>query len=216
VAEALRETMITGIRNAHALEAQAVTLLEREIDRVGDYPALQARKRLHLEETRRQQDALERLLSERGASPSSLKETALQLWSNIQAVLNSVAQDEVLKATFASHGFEAYEVASYKALALMARRCGDGEVERVCQGILREEEAMLAWLNEHADEVVERWIEVQGYAVTPAAPSTDKPAPAGPAAASPGPEHGKSRGDPARVGDETGASSQAEAPTPRL
>lgn len=222
MADSLRDTMIIGVRNAHALEAQAATLLEREIDRLGDYPALQARKRQHLEETRRQQDALGRLLTDRGSSPSGLKETALQVWGNVQAMFNASAEDGVLKSTFAGCGFEAYEIASYKALIVMARRCGDGEVERVAQGILREEEAMQAWLGEHLDEIVEQYIEVQGYAAPAGEAQTSGPqgadaeAPAGQAFAGQGYAGQAHAGPGAAKDDPATEPGHADAPTPRL
>jgi ferritin-like metal-binding protein YciE len=40
--ESVRTLFVTGLRNAHAMEARAVQLLERQIERLGDFPDLRA------------------------------------------------------------------------------------------------------------------------------------------------------------------------------
>lgn len=54
--------------------------------------------------------------------------------------------DEVLKGALASYTFEHMEIASYRILSATAEEAGDIETQRVCEGILREEEAMAEWL----------------------------------------------------------------------
>ena len=61
--------------------------------------------------------------------------------------------DEVLKGTIASYAFEAMEIASYEILISTARLIGDAETTRVCERILREEDAMAAWLREHIPQL---------------------------------------------------------------
>lgn len=72
-----REVFVTGLRNAHALENQAHEMLERQVERMGDYPELQSRLRDHLRETKTQLLRLEQCLSNLGESTSSMKDTAL-------------------------------------------------------------------------------------------------------------------------------------------
>jgi ferritin-like metal-binding protein YciE len=156
--------MVTGLRNAHAMEAQAAQLLERQSERLGDYPQLQSRIQQHLQETRQQQDLLEGVLARFDAGTSTVKEAALGMMANMQAMVHAAAEDEVLKNSFASYAFEHFEMAAYKSLITMARQAGEAEVERVCSEILRQEEAMANWLGEHLDDVTRDYLRVQGHA----------------------------------------------------
>jgi len=163
MAEDVRDVMITGLRNAHALETQAIQILQRQAERLTDYPQLQSRLRQHLEESRGQQAQLERLLERFDAGTSTVKQAVMGLAANVQAMFHAMAEDEVLKNTFASYAFEHFEIASYKSLCVIARRAGDAEVERICREILRQEEAMAAWLGDNIEQITEQYLVVQGH-----------------------------------------------------
>ena len=60
------EILVTGIRNAYALEAHAADVTENQASRLGDYPELQRRVQQHHDETLRQRDRLGDCLSELG------------------------------------------------------------------------------------------------------------------------------------------------------
>lgn len=95
--DTLNSIYATGLRNAHAMEAQAKELLKRQIERLDDYPELKSRLQQHLSETDRQQDRLERILGSLGKSTSSIKDAALALFGNMAAAAHMPARDEVLK-----------------------------------------------------------------------------------------------------------------------
>ena len=156
--EDARELMITGLKNAHGLEQQAIEMLERNVERLEHYPDLQARLRLHLRESRQQQDMVAKALADLGESPSALKDAVMGLAQNVQAMMHSAASDEVLKNSFTGYAFEHFEIASYRALMVMARIAGEPRVEQVAQQILREEEEMASWLEQHLPEIVSRHI----------------------------------------------------------
>jgi ferritin-like metal-binding protein YciE len=153
-----KDILIVGLRNAYALEGQALELTERQAERLENYPQLRARVQQHVEETRRQQQMVEQCLNQLGTSPSSLKEMAMSLMGNLQAMAHSMAGDEVLKNTFGSYAFEHFEIASYKALIVMAETAGEPQIARTCEQILRQEEAMASWLGQHLDEVVRQYL----------------------------------------------------------
>lgn len=54
--------------------------------------------------------------------------------------------DEVVEGALASYTFEHMEIASYRILIATSQEAGDVETQRVCEEILREEEAMASWL----------------------------------------------------------------------
>ncbi len=51
--ESYRDTFITGVVNARALEVQATQLINRQLERIETYPEVADRLRLHLQETER-------------------------------------------------------------------------------------------------------------------------------------------------------------------
>lgn len=155
---ALRDAFVSGLRNAHAMEKEALQIMKRQLERLTDYPMLQARLRQHHAETERQAERLEHLLGRHEESHSSLKDTVMSIAGNLAAMAHAPAEDEVLKNTFADLAFEAYEIAAYKSLIAMAKAGGDSEAEGVLVQNLKEEEAMAAWLDSHVDEVTTTYL----------------------------------------------------------
>jgi ferritin-like metal-binding protein YciE len=74
-----------------------------------------------------------------------------------------------MKGSIASTAFEAMEAASYRILIATAEEAGDPETARVCQGILREEEAMEDWLKQHMASVTQQYLRREA---TPGATAT--------------------------------------------
>jgi ferritin-like metal-binding protein YciE len=160
--EDARQLMIAGLRNAHGLEQQAIEMLERNSERLENYPELKARVSQHLEESRQQQRMVAQALEELGESPSTLKDTVMGLVENVQMMVHSAAGDEVLKNSYTGYAFEHFEIASYRALIVMARAAGESRVEQVAQQILRQEEEMASWLEGHLPQVVSQYIVQMG------------------------------------------------------
>ena len=153
-----REILITGLKNAYALEAHAADVTENQASRLGDYPELQRRVQQHHEETLRQRDRLGECLGQLGESPSTLKDSALRLVGNMQTMFHATADDEVLKGTFASVSLEHYEIASYKSLIAMAEACNEHPVAEICRQNLREEEAMAQFLDSNIEQVTRTYL----------------------------------------------------------
>lgn len=155
-----RKMMIAGLKNAHGLEQQALEMLKRNSERLEHYPALKERVAQHIEETQSQQDRIGKALEGLGESPSSLKDTAMGMAENVQMMMHAAASDEVLKNSYTGYAFEHFEIASYRALEVMAREAGDSQIEELARTILREEEAMAGWLEQHLPEVVSKHLEL--------------------------------------------------------
>lgn len=142
----------TALRDAHALEHQAIELLERLISRLENYPAVVERAREHLVESKNQAQRLEGLLQGLGTSRSSLKDTVMSFAGAMAGMMHSPASDEVLKQSIASFAFENYEIASYKTLLVLAEETGHQDALVPLRRSLGEEEAMAAWLDQHIAE----------------------------------------------------------------
>jgi ferritin-like metal-binding protein YciE len=60
-----------------------------------------------------------------------------------------MADDEVLKNTFANSALEHYEIAAYKSLLAMADVAGVSDSKATLEQSLREEERMVEWVDAH-------------------------------------------------------------------
>jgi ferritin-like metal-binding protein YciE len=159
-----REIYVIGLSNQHAVENQAIELLERQIGRLEHYPEMVDRMRVHVTESQEQARRIEALLSELGTSHSSIKDTALSFVGNMLALGHTVAPDEVVKNSLANYAFEHFEIAAYKSLLVLAEAVGHRSAASALGQSLQEEQNMAAWIDEHLKPTTLRFLErsVQG------------------------------------------------------
>jgi ferritin-like metal-binding protein YciE len=164
MATSIRDTYITGLQNAHALEAQAIQLCQRQVEQLEKYPEMRERLREHLEESRRQQQRIEQILKALGTSHSTLKDIGTAIMGNVAAIGHAVMQDEVMKNIFAASAFEHFEIASYRALLEMAEAAGDTAAPKLLEQSLNEEIRMAEWIDANLRPTVRRYLqrEAQG------------------------------------------------------
>lgn len=156
--EKSREIYETGLRNQHAVENQAVELLERQIGRLENYPEMTERMRRHVEESKEQVRRLETLLSGLGTSHSAVKDSVMAVAGNVAGMMHTPASDEVIKNAFANFAFEHYEIAAYKALLVLAEITGHNAAVAPLTQSLGEEEAMARWIDEHLAETTRMFV----------------------------------------------------------
>lgn len=147
--QAAMELYHVGLRNIHAVKREGKAMLERQLDRVENYPKLIARLRRNLEESELQLDRIEAILGRMGESPSGLKDVAMSMMGNLNALSIAPAGDEILKATFVTAGLCQFEIAAYEALLVLGEACGRAEDLRQLQLCINEERAFAAWLAEN-------------------------------------------------------------------
>src|SRR5690606_39215762 len=110
------ETAITNwLRDAHAMEMQAIQILKNQAQRIETYPDLRGRILEHLEETRAQAELLERCLERLGTTVSPFKDSAAAFVGNLQALGGAFMGDEVVKGAIGSYTFEHLEIAVYRS-----------------------------------------------------------------------------------------------------
>src|SRR4051795_1386057 len=78
-AEDIKEDLVKYLADAHAIEAQAIQLLESGPKIVGDVPELEKLFRDHLDETRAQQEIIKARLDAHDATPSKLQDAVMRL-----------------------------------------------------------------------------------------------------------------------------------------
>ena len=155
----LREVYVTGLRNAHAVENQAIELLERQVGRLENYPEMSARMQQHIHESKEQAARIEELLSGLGTSHSAFKDMVTSFMGNMAAIGHSIASDEVMKNTLANFAFEHYEIATYRTLLTMADAVGHSQAETALLQSLKEEEDMAQWIADHMRPTTLRYMQ---------------------------------------------------------
>ncbi len=156
-----RSVFVTGLKNAHALEHEALALMNRQIDRMKNYPEVADRLREHREETEQQVRRLEAIFGELGESRSPIKDVAMSIAGNLAALGHTIAGDEILKNTFANQAFENFEIASYRSLITEAEAGGFSSAIPLLQETLREEERMAEWVAESVPMITRRFLSLK-------------------------------------------------------
>jgi ferritin-like metal-binding protein YciE len=157
----VRMIFVTGLQNVHAVEQQALALLDRQLDRLAHYPEIAERLRAHRLETEDQIRRLEDILQSLGERSSSLKDMALSFMGNIAALSHVPAQDEVLKNHFVNAAFENYEIASYTSLIAMGEAGGFPTATALLGDTLKEEVAMAAWVQDSLPDLTRKYVELR-------------------------------------------------------
>ena len=140
--DAAAQVYVAGVQSAHALEKQATQLINRQLERLKNYPEVAAVLQQHLAETGHQIDRLESILTELNSSPSAVKDISTMITGNLAALGHTVMPDEVIKNHFANCAFEAFEIATYRSLIAMAEATGNGAHVSVFEQNLQEEQSM--------------------------------------------------------------------------
>lgn len=153
-----RALFVTGLKNAHAMERQALSIIKPQLDRLESYPDVSAILSQHYTETEGQQARLERLLESLGEEPSMLKDAGMSIAGATASMGHAMAGDEVVKNSFANFAFEHYEIAAYRSLISMARAAGETAAIEPLQDNLAEEEAMARRIEDSLEPVTDTFI----------------------------------------------------------
>ena len=156
-----QHVFVVGLRNAHALEHQALALMDRQIDHLSHYPEVAQRLKAHRVETEGQIERLDQILDALDESASAVKDTALGLVGNLAALGHVFAPDEILKNGFANFAFENFEIASYKSLMIVAEMGGFTDSLPLLQRTLDEEVAMARFCDESLPAITRKYIELR-------------------------------------------------------
>lgn len=149
---------VTGLKNAHAMESQALAIMRPQVKRIENYPQVAARLEQHITETEGQIEDLERLLDAVSSDKSTLKDAALSLAGTFAALGHTPAGDEILKNAFANHAFENYEIAAYTSLITLADAAGANSANDPLNRILMQEREMADWLLENIEALTLQYV----------------------------------------------------------
>lgn len=148
-----RSIFITGLKNAHAMENQGLSIMKPQLSRIESYPEVAARLEQHIRETEGQIVRLDELLDSLAEDRSRLKDMALSFTGAMAAMGHTVAGDEILKNSFANFAFENFEIAAYKSLIAIGEHGGFPGLVQALRANLDEEIAMAQWLEDNLKAV---------------------------------------------------------------
>jgi ferritin-like metal-binding protein YciE len=152
------DVYLTGLRNQHAVETQAIGTIQNELPRMTPYPELHTRMQQDKERSITQAARLDDLLAKHGTSKSLVKEVVTGTVATVAGFAHATADDEVLKNVLAAVGFKAYEIGSYKVLMTMAEAAGAAEDRAVLELSMKEEQEMGDWLGSHLPDFVHAYL----------------------------------------------------------
>jgi ferritin-like metal-binding protein YciE len=156
--------LVKYLTDAHALEEQAVKLLQKAREIGGD-PRLTEAYAQHLEETEGHRERIERLLASREASPSAIKDAALKLGAINWGLFFAAQPDTPGKLAAFAYAFEHLEIGAYEQMRVVARAARDAEVERVAEEILEQERAAALTIAQRFDVAADASLHALGVGI---------------------------------------------------
>jgi ferritin-like metal-binding protein YciE len=142
------------LADAHAIEAQAIELLERGPGLAGDAELAHVYEK-HLDESHEHQRLVRERLEARGGSPNRLKDAAMRLGALNWTTFFAAQPDTPAKLAAFVYAFEFLEVGGYEQLKRVARRAGDLETEALCRRIVVDERGMAEQIWHKLDSALE-------------------------------------------------------------
>ncbi|EAQ5409546.1 ferritin-like domain-containing protein [Salmonella enterica] len=146
------------LRDAHAMEKQAESMLESMASRIENYPDIKARIEQHISETKHQITMLEEVLDRNGISRSVLKDSMSKMAAMGQSIGGMFPSDEIVKGSISGYVFEQFEIACYTSLLAAAKKAGDTASIPTIEAILKEEMQMADWLIKHIPQITEQFL----------------------------------------------------------
>ena len=139
-ADDLDKEVVKYLRDAHAIEGQAMALLETG-PKIAGFDALKHVFEEHLPETREQQRMIDERLSELGSGPARFQAGALRMGALNLGTFFKLQPDTPVKLAGFAYAFEALEAGAYELLARTADRAGDTQTAELARRILAQEQA---------------------------------------------------------------------------
>lgn len=136
---------ITGLKDAHGVEHQALALIDRQLNIIANYPEVADMLRKHRVETEGQIARLDEILDGLDTKASLIKDAALTITGNLAALAHVPSPDAIIKNSFANHAFEHFEMAAYTGLLTLAEIGGHATATPLLQQTLEEETRMADW-----------------------------------------------------------------------
>jgi ferritin-like metal-binding protein YciE len=151
------------LADAHAIEEQAIKLLERAPD-ISGAPTLDRIYEDHLAETRDHGEMVAERLEALGGDPSSVKDAALRLGALNWGAFFQAHPDTPGKLAAFAYAFEHLEIGGYEQLRRVAVKANDTATAELAERILQQEREAAGRIAGAFDEAARAALEAQGIA----------------------------------------------------
>jgi ferritin-like metal-binding protein YciE len=159
--EEIERKLVKYLADAHALENQAIQLLERGPKIAGD-PELARIYEEHLRETHEHQHLVEQRLEAHDAGPNPIKDAAMRLGALNWGAFFQAHPDTPGKLACFAFAFEHLEIAGYEQLRHVAERAGDTQTVDVVNRIVGEEREAAGKIAGQFDRAAEASLDAVG------------------------------------------------------
>ena len=149
--DGLNEQVRAYLADAHAIEMQAIQMLERA-SKITEPEPLARIYEEHLEESHNHEERIRNRLEAIGGSTSLLKDAGMRLGALNWGAFFQAQPDTPAKLAGFAYAFEHLEIGGYEQLQRVARRAGDQETAGAVDLILAEERLA-------AEKIAARWDE---------------------------------------------------------
>jgi ferritin-like metal-binding protein YciE len=148
MADNQKDTLVTWLKDAYAMEQGIVEILERQIGQLDDMPDAKEKVMQHLELTKTQAERVRGCVERLGEDVSHVKSGMANFLGAVQGMSTMMANDKTVKNALANYAIEHFEIASYMANAVAARELGYEDIATICETIMLEEQDMARWLEQ--------------------------------------------------------------------
>lgn len=156
-----KETLITWLNDAYAMERSYADMLERHKKEAEDMPEIKDKIDEFITSAREHAEKNKESIEKLGGDVSKMKSAMAGLMGSIQGAVNRPGKDAVIQNALEQYATEQLEIASYRALVTAAEKANEPEVAERCREILSEEEDNAMWLQAKIPELVEKHMEQQ-------------------------------------------------------
>ena len=153
--------LVKYLSDAHAIEQQAIQLLERA-PKISGETALAHVYEEHLDETREHSELIAARLEALGGDTSRLKDAAMRLGALNWGMFFQAHPDTPGKLAAFAFAFEHLEIGGYEQLKRVAPWAGDQETAALADRILQEERTAAERISSLFDEAVDVSLAAQG------------------------------------------------------
>ncbi len=156
--ESPEDRLLEHLKDAHAIEEQALKQLERAVELAGD-SELEQIYRDHLEETQEHSKLIHDRIQAHDEQPSAVRDLTMRSGAVGLRQLADIPPDTPVKLAMHFYAFEHLEIATYELLGRIAKQTGDDETAEVAGKILEQEREAAEKVAGTFDRAVEMMLE---------------------------------------------------------
>ncbi len=156
-----KEMFTAWLKDAYGMEQALIPVLENHAKDAKNMPEMQQKIQQHIEQTRQHADLDKQILERYDEKPSAVKTAIGSMFGAMQSVSTGPFADEAVKNCLSDFAAENFEIAAYTALIAAAEKLGDQQAVSTFERIMRDEQDMADFIDEHLPSTVQMIMQVK-------------------------------------------------------